>query len=70
MSPIVGRLTRSLPLSRLRGLPVHVARALRAAPFCELRKHSELTETPYSSAAFIASIGGSRSNQKENESAP
>jgi len=43
MSPIVLRLTRSLPLSRLRGLPVHVARALRAAPFCELRKHSELT---------------------------
>ena len=31
---IVGRLTRSLPLSRPGGLPVHVAR-IPAAPFCE-----------------------------------
>jgi hypothetical protein len=30
----VGRLTRSLPLSRPGGLPVHVAR-VPAAPFCE-----------------------------------
>jgi hypothetical protein len=31
---IVGRLTRSLPLSRPNGLPVYVAR-VPAAPFCE-----------------------------------
>ena len=34
--PIVGRLTRSLPLSSPGGLPVHVAR-IPAAPFCETR---------------------------------
>ena len=34
------------------------------------RLYSELTQTPYSSAALIASIGASRSNQMENESAP
>jgi hypothetical protein len=36
---IVGRLTRSFPLSRRDGLPVYVAR-VPAAPFCELRKRS------------------------------
>ena len=33
-SEIVGRLTRSLPLSRSNELPVYVAR-LPSAPFCE-----------------------------------
>ena len=42
----VGRLTRSLPLSRPVELPVHVAR-VRAAPFCEPRNGSGLTQTPY-----------------------
>jgi hypothetical protein len=54
--------------------PTWAARACRsrprAAPFCELRKQSELIQTPYSSTAFMASIGASRSNQVENESAP
>ena len=45
-SMIVGRLTRSLPLSRPVGLPVYLAR-VPAAPFCEPRKHSGLTQTPY-----------------------
>ncbi len=43
---IVGRLTRSLPLSRPVGLPVYVAR-VPAAPFCEPRMLSGLTQTPY-----------------------
>jgi hypothetical protein len=42
---IVGRLTRSLPLSRPDGLPVYIAR-VPAAPFCELRKLSELAQAP------------------------
>ena len=42
----VGRLTRSLPLSRPHALPVYVAR-VPAAPFCEPRKHSGLAQTPY-----------------------
>jgi hypothetical protein len=44
----VGRLTRSLPLTRSNELPVDVAR-VPAAPFCESRKLSGLTQTPYSS---------------------
>jgi hypothetical protein len=42
---IVGRLTRSLPLSRPDGLPVYVAR-VPAAPFCEPRKRSALAQAP------------------------
>ena len=42
---IVERLTRSLPLSRPDGLPVCVAR-VPAAPFCELRRFSELAQAP------------------------
>jgi len=34
MTPIVGRLTRSLPLTRSNELPVDVAR-VPPAPFCE-----------------------------------
>jgi Cft2 family RNA processing exonuclease len=44
-------LTRSLPLSRPFGLPVYVAR-VPATPFCELRKLSELTQTPYNYSAL------------------
>src|SRR5213076_3285755 len=47
---IVGRLTRSLPLSRPDGLPVYVAR-VPASPFCELRKLSELAQTPHNLSA-------------------
>jgi hypothetical protein len=43
---IIGRLTRSLPLSRPHGQPIYVAR-VPVAQFCELRKLSELTQTPY-----------------------
>jgi dinuclear metal center YbgI/SA1388 family protein len=42
-------LIRSLPLPRPDGLPVCVAR-IPAAPLCELRKLSELTQTPYNCA--------------------
>jgi hypothetical protein len=44
---IVGRLIRSRLLASPSGLPVHVA-LLPLAPFCEPRKHSGLTQTPYS----------------------
>ena len=43
---IVGCLTRLIPLSRPDGLPVYVAR-VPAAPVCEPRMLSGLTQTPY-----------------------
>jgi hypothetical protein len=52
---IVGRLTRSLPLSRSDGLPVYVAR-VPAAPFCEPRKRSGLAQTPYNLPAIRTKI--------------
>jgi hypothetical protein len=42
---IVGRMTRSLPLSRPDGLTIYVARVF-AAPFCEPRKRSGLAQAP------------------------
>ena len=43
---IVGRLARWLPLPRPDGPPVYAAR-VPAAPFCEPRNVSGLTQTPY-----------------------
>src|SRR5947207_4868280 len=56
--PIVGRLTRSLPLSRRRGPPVHVARAparLDSVNSESLRsRHSRLTAAPPSLRRSVA----------------
>jgi large subunit ribosomal protein L35 len=52
MRKIVGRLIRSRQFARPFGLPVYVARR-PPAPFCELRKHSELTQTRYNKRFVI-----------------
>jgi hypothetical protein len=50
MCVIVGRLTRSLPLSRPDGPPVYVAR-VPAAPFCETPWR--LAQTPYKVTQYL-----------------
>jgi len=55
----VGRLTRSLPLSRSGEQPVYAAR-VPAAPFCESRMLSGLAHTPYN---FVSAVIDCRYNK-------